>query len=489
MPVWPPCLPGLACKREETDEISPGASLSDSDSASFNLPASARNSISTALIVHPVAALLTLIMLIFAIVAHFHSPAQSSKYLLVIFIASIIDFLACLLAFLIDVLLFTPHMTWGSYLVLAAAILVALASLVSCAMRRTLVSRKSRKKQIEQNAEMSGENFYNRQAQTQVSVTTADRQPTMPLVSGANGVGGGGDKLPVFASFENKDERTSDERMPLTARSPPARSPTGPSSDTMGSGDPRMMMMNNGPPRPSPSPSIPRDQYGNPLPGSSDGYGVRRGPSFEQINQRGRGGMPPAGYRGRGGYGTPPARGGYGPPPGGRGGYGPPARGGGYGPPVSLRGGAYGPPPRGYGSARGRGPPPGYQHDRNGPYGTRGPSPGPPSAPGYGSNPSMPSVSTGSFEAYNPERISSELPRAESPPPLPGVGGLALPDQAVEMDATTGLPPKGFGRFGPIRDSDTDIAGMVGLQQGRPPPSNSQHEAVAGETSTYSQEE
>jgi len=38
------------------------------------------------------------------------------------------------------------------------------------------------------------------------------------------------------------------------------------------------------------------------------------------------------------------------------------------------------------------------------------------------------------------------------------------------MDATTGSPsiaPKGFGQFGQLRDSDGDVAGMVGLQQQR----------------------
>jgi len=97
-------------------------------------------------------------MLIMAVVAHFHSPSHSVRYLLIVFIVSIFTFLACLLAFLIDVLLFVPHLAWGSYLVLGATILVAMSGLVSCAMRRTLVSRKTRKKRIEENAEMSGEN-------------------------------------------------------------------------------------------------------------------------------------------------------------------------------------------------------------------------------------------------------------------------------------------------------------------------------------------
>ena len=457
----------------------PGSLFSDSDSASFDLPSAARNKLSNILVVHPVAALLTLIMFVLAVVAHFHSPSHSSRYLLLVFIFSILTFLACLLAFLIDVLLFAPHMVWGSYIVLAATILVGLAGLVSCAMRRTLVSRKSRKKRIEENAEMSGENFFNRQAQQSAAVA-ASRQPTMPVMSGANEA----EKLPVFASFEKKEDRSSDERIPLTSRSPTERSPNGPSMDMMAA--PADIQMMNAPRR---SPSVPRDQYGNPMP--VDGYGARRGSPMDQM--RGRGGG--AGYRGRGGYGPPPGRGGYGPPPGGRGGYGPPpGRGGGYGP--APRRGGYGPPPRGYGgSQRGRGPPPGYQYERNGPYGASGPSPGPPSGPGYNSmNSSMPSVSTGGYEAYNPER-ASELPRAESPPPLPEADSNpnVPPGQAMELDATTGSPqhpPQGFGQYGQLNESDADIAGMVGLQQGQGLGAPARrHDTYMSEVSRYSQDE
>jgi hypothetical protein len=50
--------------------------------------------------------------------------------------------------------------------------------------------------------------------------------------------------------------------------------------------------------------------------------------------------------------------------------------------------------------------------------------------------------------------------------------GAGIPvGQAVEMDATTGSrsPPAVGGGFGPygVRDSDGDVAGMVGLQQQR----------------------
>lgn len=475
----------------------------------FELPVPARSTLSAILIVHPVAALFTLIMLIMAIVAHTHSASHSSRYLLVLFIFGILTFLVCLLAFLIDVLLFVPHMAWGSYIVLASTVLVALSGLVSCAMRRTIVSRKARKKRIAENAEMSGENFYNRTATQDSSsavAAAAALQPTVPVISGGNGPAD--NKLPTFASYEQKDDRSSDERIPLTATTPSQRSPNNMPVD-MSPGETAY----GAPSRSASNPSLPRDQYGNPIqPPPGAAYGVRRDPSANRMNSRGRGGTPPGGFRGRGGY---PGRGGYGgpagpygpPPPGGRGGYGPPGRGG-YGPGPGPSRGAYG-PRGGYGGGSMRGGrgggPPAYAgnggYDRRPPppdfYGNYGPGPGRQGSPApavpYGANPSMPSVSsgtvgTGNYEAYNPDR-ASELPRAESPPPLPGTDENSGPvGQAIEMNATTGSPahaPQGFGQFNGIRDSDADVAGMLALQQGRMPQRN---DTVMSDGSRYSQE-
>lgn len=482
--------------------------FSASDSATFDLPASTRTTLSTILVLHPVAAFLVLLMFVLAIVAHVHSPSHSSRYLLVVFIVSLVTFVVTLVCFLIDVLLFVPHLAWGSYLVVAAAVLTFLSSVVSCAMRRTIVSRKARRKRIAENAEMSGENYYNREAQVKPTpVVASTLQPTVPEVSGANGRG---DQLPEFASFEKKDARTSDEMVPLTARSTSERSPSNlanpgdmNASQTALDGAPYNGYAGpNGPRRSPPGGPPQRDQYGNPIQGGApDGYGMRRTPTFESMdsaNSRGRGGMSPGGYRGRGGYG--PGRGGYngyGPPPGpnGRGGYGPPGRGG-YGPPGGR--GGYGPPPRGYGGGMrgGRPPPPGYPgaYDRRGspagaPYQGPGPygrqlSPAPPAAPGYMAEASMPSVST---ESYGRQRDT--FPRAESPPPMPEIDGIAQPEHAVEMDATTSSPahaPQGFGQFG-IRESDSDIAGMLALQQGK---SNiARSDTYRSDASRYSQEE
>lgn len=443
-------------------------------------------------------------MLGLAVAAHWHGPSHSSRYLLVVMIFGILTVLVCLLAFLIDVLLFVPHMAWGSYIVCAAMVLALLSGIVSCAMRRTVVSRKARKKRIAENAEMSGENYYNRTAggQNTTTVGASNLSPTVPVVSGGNGPAE--NKLPTFASYEaKKDDRSSDERVPLTSTSPSQRSPNGGFASTDGT----YVNRNNS------TPSVRRDQYGNPIQVPQDAYGVARGPSQDRMNSRGRGGYGARGGYGRGGYGPnngpppPGSRGGYGPGPGprgrGRGGYGPPR--GAYGP-NGARGGRA--PPPGYGNGNG------YDRRPTGPPGPAGPamygaydqardaSPGPQPGAAYGANPSMPSVSTGttgtsgSYQAYNPNRIS-EYPRAESPPPLPGMEeetiAPAAVGQAVEMNAKTGSPahpPQDFGQFPnqQIRDSDADVAGMLALQQARVNTPR-RHDTYMTASSRYSQDE
>lgn len=492
--------------------------FTDSESKSFDLPVGTRKTLSAILIIHPIAAFFTLIMLVLAGTAHLHSPSHSPRYLLGVFILSILTLLLTLLSFLIDVLLFVPHMAWGSYIVLAATILVAASGIVSCAMRRTLVSRKARKRRIAENAEMNGENFYNRQG-TEATLPPPSVLPVPPTMSG--GVGND-NKAPSYATFEETKggERVSDERMPLTARTPSFTSPEGvidnredgiPLQERYG-GPPRMNTGElNGPPR--------RDEYGNLVP-PNPGYGARsRDPSQDSQYRnpggpgpyRGRGGPNGMMYRGRGG----PVRGGPGrggPGFGGRGGYGPPGRGG-YGPgpnrgPPRMNGGPMGGMPAGAmmrGGRGGPGAPPGYSDGGYAPPGSRrAPSPGgsygpygrnamaAPSPGGFGQEVSPAGYSAGvaptqNFAAFQGNPRDS-LPRAESPPPLPEdvVGPVG---QAIEMDATTGSPshpPAGFqDQYGPVRDGDRDVAGMVGLQK----QTLDRHATVISETSRYSNDE
>lgn len=337
----------------------------------FNLPVSVRDSVSVVLVVHPVAAFLALAMFIMAAASHLYGPAHSPRYLLLLFLFILITFVACLLAFLVDVLLFIPHLAWGSYMVLAATIILGLSGIGSCAMRRAVVSRIAHRRRIEENAEMSGENYYTREGQSKLSTAMASN-PTLPVVS--DGKGGADDGLPLFASFENKAQgcRFSDEGVPPIPQNSLQRTPHAIPYGTASSSQVAAR-------RPPP----PRDPYALASSVSPNMYGGGRGAA------EGYGGYGGAGY-GRGG----------------------PTRGiGGYG-----RTDARAPQPRDmYANQGERGPPPTYnnagQYDRR------------PSADGLnGQQPPQSSLSPGWYAENAAGQPDTELPRAESPPPLPGNG-------------------------------------------------------------------
>ena len=310
-----------ACKGSTCTPIRIGYNPTDllgtSDDNDFSLPASARHSLSAILIVHPVAALLTLICFCLAVAAHFHSPAHSPRYLLALLILSFPTLLVTLLAFLVDILLFVPHMQWGGWIVLAATILIVASGVVTCAMRRTLVSRKARKKRIAENAEMNGENYYANSMAPRLATDTgaglprADSPPPMsndPKVAG-------------FATFESRvheDRKNSDDRVPLNPREPSVRS--------MSTNGTRRPMPGSDAPPPMPGygpsdrrPSEPqRDRYGNPLAPEAVAMasdlpppGLRHHNSRGSMSSQGSGrsyrsngsrGGPPGYGRGRGGY-------------------------------------------------------------------------------------------------------------------------------------------------------------------------------------------
>lgn len=419
-----------------------------------------------------------------AVAAHFRGPSHSSRYLLILFLLIVLTFAISLGAFIIDILLFIPHLAFGSYLVLAATIIMAICGVVSFAMRRTIVGRKTRQQRIAENAEMSGENYYAREGGKPPSPSIAASHPTVPMVSGANS--GFNDSLPAFATFENqkKDDAVSDERVPLThQRSPSEGTPSRMAGEAIPYGPPAR--------------SASRDRYGNPINGPPDGHGLAHGSSYERMNARGRGDMGPGGYRGgRGGYG----RGGYdnyGAPSRGRGGYGPPPGRGGYGP-RGGRGGYGTPPPRGaYGAGGmrgGRTPPPGQHgepHDMRGPpeahqaYGAYGQPPSDANG-SYGpsslASASASNVNAG-YAAYNPD---TSLPRAESPPPVPSNERGGPMGEAIEMEAAPIHGSDNYGQYGQLRDSDADVAGMVGLQQGHGP---ERHMTYMSDGSKYSNDE
>lgn len=323
-------------------------------------------------------------MLALAAAAHLHSPSHSARYLLGVLILLLPTLLVTLLAFLIDILLFVPHLSWGGWIGLGSTVLITAAGVITCAMRRTLVSRKARKKRIAENAEMSGENFYTRQAaqDAKLAATVPSFSPVeskTPMVNGAPG----SDNLPSFATYESGSQGR-DDRMPLH-QGPP--SITGSASRD----DASSRYYGEAPRR---SNSGPRDQYGNPMPPTGPGT-IPPMPGRSPDSRRG----PPSGpYR----DGMTPPRGGYGPR--GRGGY--PPRG---------RGGPRGPPPGNYGRG-------GYSGRGRGGYPPPGPSRGPDGAMMAGA------VAGGAMGAM--------AGRAMGPPP-PGYGPVPGPDQ----EPTLPYPP------------------------------------------------
>lgn len=372
-----------------------------------------------------------------AAAAHFRSPSHSPRYLLALLILLLPTVLVSLLAFLVDILLFVPRLQWGGWIVLAATIILVSCGVVTCAMRRTLVSRKARKRRIAENAEMSGENFYNRQnaqaaaaaAATATAYPKAETppplniEPKMPFSTTA-----ASQSASTFATFEASSRGQEEDQVPLNSRPPPNNGPRMPNDGLNRYGS--------------------RDEYGNPPPPSGpygpDG-GVTRAPSDPRLrNQYSDGNMAPR-RGGPQGFGPPRGRGGY--PM--RGGYG---RGGPYGgrprgPPPNGRGGPMGPMrggPPGMMMGRGRGPPPGYPPRRDGPpggydpYGPPGPGrrPPPPNAPGYGPDP-------GDY-GYGPRGPLPGGPmRRPSPGPMPldaPQDDGAQPGQSIEMTPQPGDP-------------------------------------------------
>lgn len=379
-------------------------------------------------------------------------------------------------------------------------------------MRRTLVSRKARKKRIAENPEMNGQNFYSGQM---IEPTGPRAESPPPLASGGLG---DSDALPKFATFaDSKSVDVSEDRIPLNSRTPSNKTlPSAPSSqgpaysddgatryEVPGRGGRGGIRGGNSRGGHRGGGYGGRDEYGRPLPPSNAfgpmppaGYNRTgsapprmRDPYADDMRGppglrggRGRGGYPPRGY-GRGGP-TMRGRGGYG-----RGGMpvGPMAAGAGAG--MMMAGGRGVPPPdysNNYppngraGQYEGAGGPAGFGRSPSAPaHGARGPPPGPPAPGGYGRrSPGPPSAPGGYVGGPSPGAGAALAGGATvgdygygrgAPPPeashhgygerlnpqgVPGVPSSIYPEtpmigQAVEMDAVHGSPSPLGAAFAP----------------------------------------
>ena len=317
--------------------------------------------------------------------AHLHKTSHSTRYLLGFVIFILPTFLISLLAFLVDILLFIPNLSWGAWIMLAATILIVVCGVLTCAMRRTIVSRKARKARIAENAEMSGESYYANRANQQAAAEAISPPPLPHQAASPTAYGGPSlNTLPSFSTVDQKSPVDQEDRMPLNsqggtvghangvAQPPASESGTDPYGPGWGGGMYAQRGrggMYNGQ----------RPEYGN-------GMGQPAAFGRSMSNQDVYGGQYPRRQRSNEGMGGP-----FGPFRGGRGGY----------------------PPRGYG--------------RGGSYRGRG---GPMNGGGWGGAPRNALAPAAGMGAG---MVAGEMMGRGQRPPPPGSGG--------SYGSSNGLPP------------------------------------------------
>ncbi len=128
------------------------------DSSDFSISESVRSSMSKLLILHPIGAGLTLILLIQTIITHLHSANHSSLYLLNVWFWSFIAFALSTITCVTDILLFYPHLGWAGWLNIGSTVVLFLLNIVLCLMRSSASRKKKMNKSIE-NDDLEFENF------------------------------------------------------------------------------------------------------------------------------------------------------------------------------------------------------------------------------------------------------------------------------------------------------------------------------------------
>lgn len=173
------------------------------------------------MIVHVVAAGLTLALLLFTLIAHFPRAGSSSGYLLFILIFSLPCFLVSLLAFLVDILLFVPHLDWGGWIVLGSTVLIAIFGVFLCVLRRTTSSRKAVEQNTLDHAEMHPLGQYDNAFSGGISYKPTANSGDLIFANSIDGYKAMNNSLPQLgelkleANVSNYSAET-DEEAPLT---------------------------------------------------------------------------------------------------------------------------------------------------------------------------------------------------------------------------------------------------------------------------------
>ncbi|CAY69511.1 uncharacterized protein PAS_chr2-2_0398 [Komagataella phaffii GS115] len=109
----------------------------------FSLPSNARSSISSLLVVHLIGCVCTFILWVLSLMLNMDRFHRSLWFLLTCLVWTCAFFFFTLFSFLVDVLLFVPHVAFGGWLMLVSTVFLAFTGTIFCIMRRTVSSRKT----------------------------------------------------------------------------------------------------------------------------------------------------------------------------------------------------------------------------------------------------------------------------------------------------------------------------------------------------------
>lgn len=119
------------------------------DQEYLHLPNNAKYALSNLLLVHVLAFVCVSLLWIFGVLTCFRCIRISRGTMTVAVVWSMLSFMMVLLGFLIDILIFSSHVTWCSWLTLVGAFFTALSGTMLCLMRRDLPSHESLDRNVE----------------------------------------------------------------------------------------------------------------------------------------------------------------------------------------------------------------------------------------------------------------------------------------------------------------------------------------------------
>ncbi|ODQ78757.1 hypothetical protein BABINDRAFT_162445 [Babjeviella inositovora NRRL Y-12698] len=140
--VFGVCLNGVCSK------ASIGYPTSLVEEEGFSLPSNARHSVSKLLVVHPISAGFNFLLLAGSVFLLSDRFAASPNFVLVLLVFSFPTFLLTLLSFLVDILVFIPHLDWPGWIIIVSIVFIAVYIALLCFVKRSATTRQYKRPQF-----------------------------------------------------------------------------------------------------------------------------------------------------------------------------------------------------------------------------------------------------------------------------------------------------------------------------------------------------